>query len=616
MRLNTRAAFGLCAAWLLALPASAAGQPLPFGPFADSLMSAQLSKHHIPGAVLAVVRNGRIDFARGYGFANLEHRIPVDAERTMFRVASVSKLFTATAAMQLVEQGRLDLDADVNRTLRRFQVPLAYGKPVTLFELLTHTAGFDESNLARKAHRAGDVESLGAYLARRLPPRIRPPGDVLVYSNHGMALAGYLVEVASGLPFERCVRERIFAPLGMAHSSFDLVPDSAADLATGYDGARPRRRAADYTRTIPASMLAISGTDAARFMIAHLEGGRLDSVRILGQETTAEMHLRQFSQHPLLAGIGFGFWERFQNGERGLWHDGDAAGFASLLYLLPARHTGYFMAFNSRAGSRARAEILAALLGRDVPRPLPPAPPPAHAHAVAPPTRFSWTYVEMRYGHRTLEKIAALARYVKVAQDSSGALTLRGVRYFPIGERLFQSEDGEGRLAFRVDRGGRVTHLFEARSIARGYERVPWIGTAGVQLGWLGFCLLGFVWHVAGALYRARHPAPSTGGALERWTGRVLLVVAASNLFFIAGFGLAIAGAFGSLEYGIPAALVALLTIAQVAAVIAYAALLPYAWGWQQGVWTVRNARLTVVMAASLGFIPWLAYWNLLGRHF
>src|SRR5262249_61831991 len=133
--------------------------------------------------------------------------------------------------------------------------------------------GFDESNLGRKALRPEDVEPLGDYLAGHLPPRVRPPGELICYSNHGMALAGYLVEVASGLPFERYMKEQVFMPLDMPRSSFALVPDSAAELATGYEGSPPRPQPRDYTRTLPASMLSASGTDIAHFMIAQLERG-------------------------------------------------------------------------------------------------------------------------------------------------------------------------------------------------------------------------------------------------------------------------------------------------------------------------------------------------------
>jgi CubicO group peptidase (beta-lactamase class C family) len=601
---------------LLARPSGARSEPGSLEAFADSLMSAQLATRHIPGAVLAVVRDGRVALARGYGYADLEHRIPVDPERTMFRLASVSKLFTATAAMQLVEQGRLDLHADVNRYLRRFELPPAYPRPVTLFDLLTHTAGFDESNIARKAHDPAEVEPLGDYLARRLPPRVRPPGDLIAYSNHGMALAGYLVEVASGTPFERYVWERVFEPLGMAHSSFALVPDSAFVLAVGYEGVPPRRQAPDYTRTVPASMLSASGADVARFMIAHLERGRPDGARLLGDSTVALMQRREFTQHPLLAGIGLGFWERFQNGERGLWHDGDASGFASLLYLIPERRMGYFMAFNSRAGNRARREILAALLDRDFPR-LRAQAPASDARAAGDARWFAGTYVDLRHARRSLEKIVSLARTTTVTAAGDGSLRLGGIRYVAIGRGVFESEDDEGRLAFRADRAGHVTHLFESRSIARVYERVPWYGTANAQLAWLLACVLAFVWHAASALYRAvfrRNRPAARNGAVERWVGRAAVIVSASNLAFLVGLGFVLAGAFGSLEYGIPSALLVVLAIPPVTTAATIVSLLAIV--RSRRAWSGSKVRPALAIAAALAFAAWLAYWNLLGYRF
>ena len=586
--------------------------------FADSLMNAQLAREHIPGAVLVVVRDGAVAFARGYGLADVERRVPVDAERTVFRVASVSKLVTATAAMQLVEQGRIGLHADVNRYLRRFQIPAAFGRPVTLFDLLTHTAGFDESNIARKAHRAADVGPLGDYLARRLPARIRPPGEKIAYSNHGMALAGYLVEAVSGMPFARYVRERVLTPLGMLHSSFELVPDSAALTATGYEGSPPRRQAPDYTRTLPASMLCASGNDIARFMIAHLEGGQLDGHRLLGDSSVVAMHQRQFTQHPMLAGIGLAFWERFQNGEHALWHDGDASGFASLLYLLPERHTGYFLAFNSRNGARARREILASLLDREFPRAHERVPPSTDANDVVPGSRLPGTYVDIRYGHRTMEKLAALARYTTVAPGTGRSLMFSGARYQPMGPREFQSEDGEGRLAFELDRGGRVTYLFASRSIASVYERVPWYGTVPTQIAWLGSCVLTFLVHLLSALFRALFRRSRPGAAADarpaqRWLGRALVFVAIADLVFVVGLAACLSGAFGSLEYGIPTALVLLLGIPVLTTAVTLALLPESLRSWSRG---ARPWARTLALAAALAFIPWLAYWNLLGWRF
>ena len=155
-------------------------------------------------------------FTRGYGKADVKNDEPVVADETLFRIASTSKLFTATAVMQLVEQGKVDLDTDVNDYLKDVKVPDTYpGRPVTLRGLLTHTAGFEEHFTGSEARTAAEVVPLGKYLAEDMPARVRPPGEITSYSNYGMALAGHVVEEVSGESFDRYVKENIFNPLGM-----------------------------------------------------------------------------------------------------------------------------------------------------------------------------------------------------------------------------------------------------------------------------------------------------------------------------------------------------------------------------------------------------------------
>jgi CubicO group peptidase (beta-lactamase class C family) len=191
---------------MLVASAEGAGRMGPTDPdeleaFLAGLLPALMESYHVPGAIFVMVKEGEIFFARGYGYADLETRRPVDPETTIFRVASVSKLFTATAAMQLVEQGKLDLHADVNRYLTKLQIESAYGEPVTLHHLLTHTAGFDDRFLRTGLTIGSPLPPLGQYLAERMPPRVMPPGKLISYSNHGLALVGHLVEVASGESF-------------------------------------------------------------------------------------------------------------------------------------------------------------------------------------------------------------------------------------------------------------------------------------------------------------------------------------------------------------------------------------------------------------------------------
>ncbi|MBI4559261.1 MAG: beta-lactamase family protein, partial [Candidatus Hydrogenedentes bacterium] len=243
-------------------------EPAELDAFLTPLLTRQLEELHIPGISFVLVKNGRILFMKGYGYADRDRKLPVDPERTVFRVASVSKVVTATAAMQLVERGMLRVDDPVNAQLKAFQIKETFRPPITLGNLLTHTAGFDESAIGRRARSAADLEPLGAYLAHSIPPQVFPAGTVLNYSNHGMALAGYLVEEASGVPFEKYMDENVFKPLGMTRSSFALPEALAQDLALGYeydDGVYTPRHY-EYIKTIPSSMLVTTASDMARFM--------------------------------------------------------------------------------------------------------------------------------------------------------------------------------------------------------------------------------------------------------------------------------------------------------------------------------------------------------------
>ena len=232
MRMIKRGAallLGMGLLFSLTLPVSArpSEAAADFEAVTDAYMQTALSDHHVAGAAVAVVKDGEILFRKGYGYADLENNIPVDGQTTAFQVASVTKLFTATAAMQMVEQGKLDLDTDVNRYLTAFQLDNPFDTPVTLRRLLTHTSGLDD-RMPLYVQSGGDIlltdlEPLEATMVKHLPPVVREPGTYCQYNVMGMALAGYLAEAVSGIPFERYVEEEILAPLGMGHSSYGLT---------------------------------------------------------------------------------------------------------------------------------------------------------------------------------------------------------------------------------------------------------------------------------------------------------------------------------------------------------------------------------------------------------
>src|SRR6476469_3194541 len=221
-----------CVAALIGIPLGVArAQSAPCAAHVDSASNAldsavvgAMKQFSAPGAAIAVVRDGLVEHLAGYGCANIERGVPVDPRLTVFHVASVSKPFVALAALRLAERGAVDLHTDVNRYLRGMQVAAGWSRPVTLHDLLTHTAGFEESIVGYAARTPADIQPLGRFLAAKLPRRGWAPGDVTGYSNYGYALAGYVVESAAQLPFADYARTEIFAPPGMSRSSFAQPP--------------------------------------------------------------------------------------------------------------------------------------------------------------------------------------------------------------------------------------------------------------------------------------------------------------------------------------------------------------------------------------------------------
>lgn len=290
--------------------------------FLDPFFAEQMERLHIPGAVFVLVKEGEIFFAKGYGYSDLERKIPVVPDRTVFRVASVSKLFTATAVMQLYERGLLRLDEDVNQYLTRFKLENNFPQPVTAAHLLTHTTGLDERQIGI-ASRNQPIP-LETNLAARMPSRVMPPGEIISYSNHGYALLGDLVEAVSGLPFSEYIDRNILHPLGMERSGFFPSQISSPDFAVGYEYKNGSDRSLPFygINTGPASSLMATAAEMARFMIAHLQKGRYGEARILEEATAEQIHRRQFTHHPKLAGMAYGFFEQIDNGRRAIYHGG------------------------------------------------------------------------------------------------------------------------------------------------------------------------------------------------------------------------------------------------------------------------------------------------------
>ncbi len=336
------------------LPAALAGEPaVSAGLEAEirRIVEAERNAGGTPGMSVVVIRDGRVLSEYASGFANLETGLAATVD-TLYPAASVSKILTAALVMQQVEAGRLDLDVPVNEYLEpAFRIRADWGKPVaaTLRQLLSHNSGLPV-RWNGIIDRGDPVPTMDEFLARgqRI---IVPPGERVIYSNNGFALAGYVAARAAGRSFPEYARQALFEPLAMDRSSFEspwsLEDSLAAAYGHWFSGGSERSDHANLTATAPAGGLITTASDLARFALMILGEGELDGVRILRPESVAEMIRMQARVHPEMdQGFGLGFAIREQPGRRMVWWDGSSSGAAARLALLPEAKAGVVVLSN------------------------------------------------------------------------------------------------------------------------------------------------------------------------------------------------------------------------------------------------------------------------------
>src|SRR5919202_2081026 len=624
--------------FLWAVPCFAQGLPTsPQGPtdpqeleaFLDGFFAKEMAKEHVPGAAVALVKDGKIFFSKGYGYADLEKKIPVVPDKTLFRVGSISKLFTTTAVLQLAEQGKLKLDDDVNKYLKRFQVKNTYPKPITVANLLTHTDGFDSGwGIGAFARRASEMTPLGDFLAKRLPPRILPPGEVFLYSDVGMNQAGYLVEEISGVPFAQYIEQNILQPLDMRRSSFvqPLPPQLASDLAVGYkykNGTYERRPFA-FSNTFAGNGMMATVTDIAHFALTHLQNGRYGTARILNEATVREMHRRQFTHDPRMIGSGYGFYEDLINNKLVILHNGRQNGYTSKLVLLPDQNLGLIVTCNNNP-TPLNDELINEFLDHYYPVKEKPAPPSQRSSSSQELIqKLSGTYRYNRYPHHTLEKLAAVfgeAPEVPVIPGKDGTLSIyvpenKAVEVEPLFFRTLSSDTS---MTFRQDKRGRITYMFLSDSSFGALEKLAWYETKDFQVKLVVFCTLVFfsasvVGSIGWLIRRTRKPLSKTS-KMARLAQFLAVLVSALNLIFLMGLGLVVLNTdFWEFFFGVPPAATVLLLIPPLTTGLTLGLFVFTVLAWKNQYWSViKRVQYSLITLAALGFVSFLNYWNLLG---
>ncbi len=507
----------------------------------DGFIPYAIAKGNIAGGVVVVVKDGQILLEKGFGYADVEKKKPVDPEHTLFRPGSISKLFTWTAVMQLVERGKLDLDADINQYLDFGIPPGPDGEPIRLRDVMTHTAGFEEAVKELISEDPSMLVPLGDTVKRWVPTRIFKAGTMPAYSNYATGLAGYIVERSSGQVFDDYLDQNIFEPLGMAHSSFrqPLPKALLAGMAQGYEKATGKAQGYELINLSPAGALAATGADMAKFMIAHLQNGAYGDQRILGEETAKKMHGTPLTIIPGVNRMLLGFYETSTNGHRIISHGGDTQYFHSDLHLYVDDGVGYFISFNS-AGKDGAVGPLREAFYRDFADRYFPGPADegqvdeaaAKEHAAA----IAGSYISSRRADTNFLSVLNLLQPVKVIVNEDGTISttllkdLNGelTHWREIAPYLWREADGKARLAADV-KDGKVVRFapewispFMYMERSSGVKGIGWLMPATVaSLGVLALTVL--FWPVA-ALVRRRYRKPLPYVGIEakayRW-GRI-----------------------------------------------------------------------------------------------
>ncbi|HQQ98515.1 MAG TPA: serine hydrolase domain-containing protein [Cyclobacteriaceae bacterium] len=483
--------FFLALCCLLLLNGPAYGQPadtMQLKAFMSGVVTTHLRDKHIAGATVSVIRDGKILLAQGYGYADVDKQIPVSASSTLFRIGSISKMFTWVSVMQLVAQGKLSLDEDINHYMEPdVQVPATFPKPITLKDLMTHTPGFEDKVLGLFARDSSKLRSLHDILLAEMPARIRATATFASYSNHGTGIAAYIIERVSGMSFNDYVEKNIIGPLGMTNTSFrqPLPAPLNTQLSTGYKfaGGEFKKQSFEYVPLYPVGAAASSATDMTKFMFALLHNGSWEGKSILDSATLALMVTPAHRHHPAVNPMRYGFMDVSQNGVNIIGHGGDTFWFHSLMVIFPETQTGLFISFNTDKGGGVVMDVLDQFVKQYYPEKAPLKP------ALAPDRKFleqfAGYYRANRYAHFDITKVASMFGDTHITVADSTRLRIssgENVRYVvPIDSLTFREEHGSKVIAFGKNDEGKIANMFIGGLPVFAFDKVDGLEAADLH---------------------------------------------------------------------------------------------------------------------------------------
>jgi CubicO group peptidase (beta-lactamase class C family) len=597
--------------------------PMALEALVDATVRQAMERDHIAGVTVAVVQDGKVVLEKGYGFADVARRRPVDPDRTLFRVGSISKTFTWLMTLNAVERGRMSLDAPLNTYLPpKLRIPDHPGyRQVRLRDTMTHTPGFEDLPLKHLFLRdPARLLSVDDDLATYRPARVYPPGEVGAYSNYGAALTGDALAHVEGGLWPDVLEAEILKPAGMDHTTGrELYPpraglpapmsaDLARDVSQGY-----RWTGADFTAdpfelvggSAPAGAISSTAGDMARYMTLLLAGGVIDGRMIYGPATAAAIRtpMREF---PGDAAIDGGFFQSpLGGGLISYGHDGATMDFHSNLMIVPALRLGVFVAANTE-GEHTLADALPALIVRTF-YAAPQAPLAATPAVLKDAGLYRGEYLNTRRPFHGLEAFAMGFLTTQVSVAAPGYLVVGTERFVATGAPgMFQDADHPWvKIQARTGPGQTTKLLFGGGEL--------WLADWVHQTRTLGLLALLTMVASAGILFGLASPArwrlPQT--RWQRLAGALRGLAALLWLFPVPAFALKLQSALAdqsTVVYGWPGPLVTAASAAALAAAMlswVAAALTPFAWagrgGWSP--WRKLRFTATILPLAAFGLL-------------
>ncbi len=594
--------------------------------FMDGLIKAHMDDKNIAGATLAIVHNGKVVLKKGYGFADIQRQLPVNPDSTLFRVGSISKMFVWTSVMQLVADGKLDLNKDVNTYLKDFQIPATYDQAITLKHLMTHTPGFEDHVLNLFAKDETSLRPLADILKDELPYRVRAPYSQASYSNHGTAIAAHIVEVVSGISFYDYVQQKIIGPLKMSSTSFEQpLPEGLKKyMSSGYrvENNILKKQGFEFVPLYPVGAASASAESITHLMLAFLGNGQYEGYQMLDSATLEFMKGVAHQHHPNVNPMRYGFIDGSQNGVAVIGHGGDTFWFHSMMALLPEHQTGFFFSTNTDTGGGIAVKVFEEFMDQYFPdqRPLP-KPLKVSKHWLE---QFAGEYIGNRYPVKDLTKISMLFGRIHVAVEDSTGLRITSDNeshvYVPMDSSTFREEFNSDRFAFAKE-DGQVKYAFIGWLPILALEKVVGVDLASthylVFLIIISVSMLTVMYWPLVYFLRKNYQRRFTESLAMPWAGKMIAWI---NYFFLTIFLVGLALSFSDpyeIVYGVPMSLKVLLVLPFfiIITTIAMCFLLIRLW---------MNSRYRLINRLCYGVlcvISWLAiwqlnYWNLIGFNY